>query len=325
MRTKTNRAVVVGIFIFLALAIFAAAVFTLGGKNRTFDRTMQVSALFDDVNGLKSGDNVWLAGVKIGTVKKVQFNNGTHVLVTMNIEKDAQHLIKKDSKAKIGSEGFIGNKLVVISAGSPGTPNITRNDILPVEKAVNTDDMLSTLQKNNENLKVITDNFKEVSESIVHGNGAVASLIKDSTLVGELHSVIANFRQASLESRQAVARINTFTEQLNKQGSFAHELVSDTIIMNSLRGSVTYLRGAAFSASEFADNLNKAGDELMDPDNPAGAFLRDKKMTEQLRIIIMNLRAGTQKLDEDLEALQHNFLLKGFFKKREKEAQQNNK
>jgi len=321
--TNTNRALIVGIFIFVALAIFITAVFTLGGKNKTFDKTLQVTALFDDVNGLKAGDNVWLSGVKIGTVKKLSFNDKSQVLVIMNIEKEAQHLIRKDSRAKIGSDGFIGNKIIVIYAGSVSSPQIAKNDLLQVEKSVNTEDMLSTLQANNKNLQVITENFKLISENIARGNGAIASMIRDTTLVAELHSVVANFRKASLDSRMALTEIETFAKQLNKEGTLAHEMVSDTIIMNSLRGSVTYLRDAAFSASEFADNLNNAGEELNDPDNPAGALLKDKKVAMQLKMIIQNLQSGSQKLDEDLEALQHNFLLRGFFKKREKEKEKN--
>jgi len=319
MKTKTNRALVVGIFIFVALAIFIAAVFTLGGKNKTFDKTLQVKALFDDVNGLKAGDNVWLSGVKIGTVRKLSFNEKSQVEVVMNIEKEAQHLIRKDSKAKIGAEGFIGNKLVVIYPGSPAAAQITKNDWLQVEKAISTDDMLATLQSNNKNLQTITDNFKQISEQLVKGNGAVASLIRDSTLVKELHTVVGNFRQASANSREALADIESFTKQLNKEGSFAHDLVADTVIMNSIRGSVTYLRDAAFSASEFANSLDNAGEELNDPSNPAGALLKDKKMAMQLKMMIQNLQSGSQKLDEDLEALQHNFLLRGFFKKRDRE------
>ena len=126
--TNTNRALVVGIFIFAALAIFITAVFTLGGKNKTFDKTLQVTAIFDDVNGLKSGDNVWLSGVKIGTVKKLSFTDKSQVQVVMNIEKEAQHLIRKDSRAKIGSDGFIGNKIIVIYAGSSTSPQIAKND-----------------------------------------------------------------------------------------------------------------------------------------------------------------------------------------------------
>jgi phospholipid/cholesterol/gamma-HCH transport system substrate-binding protein len=45
-------------------------------------------------------------------------------------------------------------------------------------------------------------------------------------------------------------------------------------------------------------------------------LLQDTKVANQLRAIITNLESSSRKLDEDLEALQHNFLLRGFFKKK---------
>ena len=60
--TKNTRAVLVGIFIFLALVIFIVGVLTLGGQRKTFADTIDVSATFDDVNGLQRGSNIWYAG-----------------------------------------------------------------------------------------------------------------------------------------------------------------------------------------------------------------------------------------------------------------------
>jgi phospholipid/cholesterol/gamma-HCH transport system substrate-binding protein len=53
-----KRAITVGIFIFIALAIFIAGVLALGGQNKTFADTITVRAIFNDVNGLQAGNNV---------------------------------------------------------------------------------------------------------------------------------------------------------------------------------------------------------------------------------------------------------------------------
>src|ERR671927_175103 len=105
--TKNSRPVVVGIFILVGIAILVVAVFTLGGQKKTFVKGFTVNAVFDDVNGLQSGNNVWLSGVKIGTVKKIAFYNNTRVLVTLNLDNSIASHIHKDSYAKIGSESFI--------------------------------------------------------------------------------------------------------------------------------------------------------------------------------------------------------------------------
>src|SRR5215217_1880205 len=97
--TNNKRAITVGIFIVLGLAIFVAGVLTLGGQKRTFEKKVYVKALFDDVGGLQVGNNVWFSGVKVGTVKKMTFTPKSQVEVIMSIETKAQQFIKKDAKA----------------------------------------------------------------------------------------------------------------------------------------------------------------------------------------------------------------------------------
>ena len=50
---NTKRAVTVGIFIFLGLAILVAGVLTLGGQQKTFEKKIKVKAIFEDVGGLQ--------------------------------------------------------------------------------------------------------------------------------------------------------------------------------------------------------------------------------------------------------------------------------
>ena len=149
MQNTTKKAVTVGIFVFLGLLIFIAGVLTLGGQKNTFQKKITVKAIFDDVGGLQTGNNVWFSGVKIGTVKNMMFSGNSKVEVIMNIDKKAQQYIRKDAKAKISSEGFIGNKLVVIYGGSMQTQPIEENDLLDVESGLSTDEIMATFQENN--------------------------------------------------------------------------------------------------------------------------------------------------------------------------------
>ena len=107
MKTNNKRAATVGIFILFGVAIFIAGILTLGGQKKTFEKKVAVKAVFSDVGGLQEGNNVWFSGVKIGTIKKMNFTPNSQVEVIMSIESKAQQYIKKDAKAKISSEGFI--------------------------------------------------------------------------------------------------------------------------------------------------------------------------------------------------------------------------
>jgi phospholipid/cholesterol/gamma-HCH transport system substrate-binding protein len=195
---KSKRTVIVGLFVTIGLLILLVGVFTLGGQKKSFVPSILVQAVFDNVNGLQKGDNVWFSGVKVGTVKSVNFNGGnSQIRVTMHVEKKAQEFIRKDAKAKIGAEGFIGNKLVVIYGGTPQAGAIEGGEHLQVERTLSTDDMMATLQKNNENLVAITTDFKTVSNRLVNGEGTAGALLTDASLYKSLQSTATNLQIAA--------------------------------------------------------------------------------------------------------------------------------
>src|SRR4029079_7034349 len=129
MKTNNNkRAVALGIFIVVGLAIFIAGILTLGNQKKTFEKKVTVKAIFSDAGGLHAGNNIWFLGVKVGTIKKISFIGHSQVEILMNIESNAQNFIMKDAKAKVGSDGLIGNKIVVIYGGSEHSSPIADND-----------------------------------------------------------------------------------------------------------------------------------------------------------------------------------------------------
>lgn len=323
--TKNSRPVVVGIFILLGLVILVVAVFTLGGQKKTFVKGFTVNAVFDDVSGLQAGNNVWLSGVKIGTVRKISFYNNTKVLVSMNLEKSIEPHIHKDAFAKIGSESFIGNKIVVIYGGTPGAPQVQDDGFLAVEKTISTDSMLSTLQSNNQNLLAITNSFKSISKKIDSGSGTIGYLLNNASMarklnasMNSLQATMNNFQTAAQTSKAVLANLEAFTTRLNTEGSLANKLATDTTLFNVLKGTLTQLRDVTTTASQITDNLKAASDRLHDTANIPGVLLNDVEAGKALKNTIMNLESGSEKLDEDLEAVQHNFLLRGYFKKKNK-------
>lgn len=320
-----KRPVIVGFFILVGLAILVVTVFTLGGQKKTFAKSFTLNAVFDDVAGLQKGNNIWFSGVKVGTIKNISFSKNTQVLVEMNVDQELQQHIRKDAKAKISTDGLIGNKIVVIYGGTSNAPIIASGAYLAVEKMISTDEMLATFQKNNVNLLAVTTNFKEISDNILHGKGSVSRLLNDPELANRLNTVVTNFNRVALNSERFSKSLDDYGIKLNTQGNFANDLATDTIMINSLRGTVTQLREAAYEASAITNNLSRASEQLNNRGTPVGAILNDSLTGEALKNTILNLESGTKKLDEDLEALQHNFLLRGFFKNKRKQEEEEQK
>lgn len=324
-KLKNNRPLLVGIFIFLGLVILVIAVFTLGGQKKTFVKSVTVNAVFEDVGGLLKGANVWFSGVKVGTVRSISFYGDKDVLVTMSIDQHAESHIHKDAKAKIGSDGLIGNKIVIIYGGTANTPQVEKNNFLAVEKALSTDDMLATLQVNNKNLAEITGSFKSIAKKIDSGNGALGTIINDPAIgdklaatINNLQIISDNFKATSASSKVALSDFKNFTGKLNKPGNSINDLVSDTAMYDDVSGTLSELRSASSSISKFTANLKIMSDRLNEKNNAVGVLLNDSASANSLKVMLNNLETSSKKLDEDLEAAQHNFLLRGYFKKKAK-------
>src|SRR5436190_1926845 len=91
MKSKeVAQSVKLGIFVLMGLVLFIGAVFLVGSQNNVFSKTFTAHAIFKNVEGLNEGDNVWLSGVKIGTVRKVNIVKEGKVVVTLSL-KDKQN------------------------------------------------------------------------------------------------------------------------------------------------------------------------------------------------------------------------------------------
>jgi phospholipid/cholesterol/gamma-HCH transport system substrate-binding protein len=329
MKSEPNkRAIIVGIFIVLGLVFLLAGILAVGNIRSTFVKKIQVTTIFDDVNGLQAGNNVWFSGVKIGTVDKLRFYGESQVRVVFKIDEKSQQYIRKDAKVKISTDGLIGNKIIIIYGGSSMAQSVVDGDTLGIERQISTDDMISTLQQNNANLLAITTDFKTISKKLVDGEGSIGKLLSDESLYKSLGVTLASLERSSTHAEKLTAAISDYGAKLNQKGSLANDLVTDTTIFKNVQASVRQLKQLTITASEVTDNLKAASSnvsiatsKLESKSSPLGVLLYDEVSAEHLKATLKNLEGGSQKLDEDLRALQDNFLLRRYFKKKKKAEQ----
>jgi len=113
-------------------------------------------------------------------------------------------------------------------------------------------------------------------------------------------------------------QLNQFGNKLNTKGGLADKFLTDTATFNRIKAAAAELQQAANNASTLTNNLNKASNKLTSTDNALGVLLNDPKGAAEIQSTLSNLQQSSVKLNEDLEAAQHNFLLKGFFKQQAK-------
>jgi phospholipid/cholesterol/gamma-HCH transport system substrate-binding protein len=317
MKNSPNkRGVIVGLFIFVGLLLLVVCVLIIGNLHETFKKKTEIVTLFYDVSGLQVGNNIWFSGVKIGTVSSLKFYAVRRVKVMMKIEDKAVPYIHQDAFVKLSTDGLIGNKILVIYGGTSRTPQVSEGDTLRVEKTFTSDDMINTLQENNKNLLEITNDLKIISHKIAGGEGTIGKLISDNSLYAHLDSATLSLQNASIQAKELINSLTTFSKGLNKKGTLANELTTDTVVYKSIRASVLHLQQMSDNANVFINNLKEAS---TNPHSTIGVLLHDEESGTRLKQTIKNLESGTLKLDQDLEAAQSSFLLKGFFRKQAKE------
>ncbi|HLI93622.1 MAG TPA: MlaD family protein, partial [Puia sp.] len=265
----------------------------------------------------QAGANVWFEGMKVGTVKRLSFDGRRHVRVEMDVDRSAGQYIPMNANASVGLDGLIGNRIVVLRGRGENAPPIADGAVLPGGRQEGSD-MLGTLGESSRNLVKITEDLREVARKIDTGGGTVGRLINDGSLAAGMQRLVNRMNQAAVDLQQSSADIRTFSAGLNNKSGLTARLVNDTTLFSSLLATAATINEAAGRASAAMDTAYRALGALNDTSRPVGMLLGDRETAADLRATIANLRKSSVELSEDLEALQHNFLLRGFFRKKQK-------
>lgn len=318
MRNDNKKSVIVGIFVLIGIVIMVTGILTLGAQQKVFVQSYKLKAVFDDVEGLQRGNNIWFSGVKIGTVSKIRFYGDSQVEIEMNVDANTQDFIRKDSKATISSDGLIGNKIIVIYGGTTQAPVIEDGDRLEAVMPLDTDSMMETLQENNENLVSITNDLKVLTGKIANGEGIVGAVLTDSLLAENFRNMVANLEQTAANSNQLTADLKKFSSSFEKEGTLIYELANDTSIFASLKSSANKLEQTTEEASTAASNINEATGKLNSTDNALGMLLNDEEFAAYVKESLANAEATTELLNENLEALKYAWIMRKAHKRKEK-------
>ncbi|QBQ40246.1 MlaD family protein [Sphingobacterium psychroaquaticum] len=319
--SERKRTLTVGLFVLVGLIILVAGILVLGTQQNKFSKNLVITTFFKDVKGLKVGNNVWFSGVKVGIIKEITFQSIDDVKVVMHIEEKSSEFIREDVNAKLGSDGLIGNAIVSLVGGTDRVPPIKDGDVIKSVNGTDTEAMFATLQANNENLVEITKNFAILSKQMVEGKGTVGALLTDSTIAESLKGSVGSLNKVMSDANKATANLAALMTKLNGNQGLIHDLTTDTEVFASLRQSAAQLQGVTQTATALMSNLNETSKRLNDKDNAVGVLLNDPATAVEIKAILNNLNASTAKLDENMKALQSNFLFRGYFKKQLKEQE----
>lgn len=313
-----SRNVKLGIFVFAGTVFFIGVLYMIGSKRNLFSSNILVSAKFHNADGLMSGNSVRFAGINIGTVKSVDIINDTTVLVKMVIEDKVSEHIKKNSIASIGTDGLMGNKLVNISSVSELADDIEDGDELKTFKAISAAEMMQTLSITNENIKIITEDLKQISSKL-NKNNSLWDFLADTTLTENLRQTIVSIRLTGDRTAYVAGDLKQLMAGVKDGKGTLGALLMDTSLSKNLTQSVVNIKLVSNDLAIVSGDLTNITKGIKNGEGAVGTLLMDTTFVHNMNKSMENLNTGTKGFSENMEALKHSIFLRKYFKKQAKE------
>lgn len=219
-----------GLFIAGGIALFMLAIFIIGKQQNLFNPVFKLTTTFNNVSGLQVGNNVRFTGINVGTVDNISIINDSTVRVDMLIKKEVNKFIKSDCIVTIGSEGLIGDRLLMITQGSSDAPLAKEGMQLASSEPVETDAIMASLEVTAVNAEIISQQLAEIMVNINSGKGTLGRLIQDTVIAENLSETMLNIKKSSkgLDENMEAAKHNFLLKgYFNKKEKEAAKLLEE--------------------------------------------------------------------------------------------------
>lgn len=317
MEKTVSEKIRLGLFVIVGLLIFVLAVYFIGEKQKMFGQTDQLNAVFNNVNGLQLGNNVRYSGINIGTVRGIEMVNDTTIRVKMVIEKSVFSHIRKDAIASIGSDGLVGNMIVNITPGIGTSPLVISNDQINSVNRIRTDDVLNTLNTTNQNIAQITSDLLKITKTIQRGKGTLGLLINDTLMGTDVKKSLEYIKKTGKGTTETVSKLNQLMTSLNQNNNVIGVL-KDSAVANKIKVLVNDLVVSGKKVTVLIDNANATITQIKEGEGAINYLSTNADFAKKLDSTMTNINQASYRLNENLEALKHNFLFRNYFKKKEK-------
>jgi phospholipid/cholesterol/gamma-HCH transport system substrate-binding protein len=308
-----------GLFVLAGTLLLITGLYLLGSKRNLFRSTVQLSAYFHQVGGLRPGNNVRYAGINVGTVEEITIESDTAVLVVMAIrEQDAAHILD-NAIASLGSDGLMGNKLVNIGPGTGQGAPISDGTLLKSSVPLDTDLMMRTLDRTNVNMAAITDDLREISDRI-NRPGTLVYLLTDTLLANSLRASLDELQGAATHARGATAEVEAIMNDVRAGKGALGTLVSDPTAEQQVRDWLATMQQLADSLAHASAQVDRFTAALNAPGSVGYTLSQDTAAAADVRRTLDQLQKSSVLLEQDLKALQSNWFFRGYFKDQEKAA-----
>lgn len=305
----------VGLVVMIGFVMFSVAILSFGTIRNYFLPRVPVEVFFSNVKGLKQGAPVWLAGVEVGNVKRIQpptdgQPNGIRVIT--EIDTAMRVMIKADSTASIRTQGLLGDQYIELSLGSPSAPPLPAGaplqGVLPVDIKELVSGSSETLEEISRFLKNIggftTDQISKFIQNLNvlitrlnEGGGTAGRLLNDPTLYKEVKDLTVATKELVKkleESQGTLGKAIQDPELYNRLNTAAGSFETFSKKLEHGEGSL----GKAASDPQLYEHLSRAAERLDNltaklekGEGAAGQLLQDKEVFNDMKALVADMRA----------------------------------
>jgi len=322
MEAQTKNNIKLGLLVLAGLLLVILTLYLVGKNQHLFGSNFQLKARFSNISGLMKGNNIRFSGIQVGTVKQIEILNDTTIEVTMLIDEKVKPFMHRNAIASIGTEGLMGNKIINIIPSPSPAPAVEEDVMLASQRNVNTDEMLQTLNRTNNNIADISEDLKNAAHR-VSTSAALWSLLNDSGLALNVRTSLAHINQAAANTQSFTRDIREIIAQTKEGKGSMGQLLRDTGFYRDLEQATLTIDQAGKGAHDLVGHLDglvlQLQEDLARGKGTANALLRDSLIVMKLNASLDNIQKGTDGFNQNMEALKHNFLFRGYFRRLEKE------
>jgi len=318
MEKTTSQKIRLGLFVIIGLLIFILAIYFIGDKEKMFGKTNHLKTIFNNVNGLQLGNSVRYSGISVGTVRGIEMINDTSIRVDMIIDKTIFPYIKKDAVATISSDGLVGNMIISIIPGKGNESSVDPGDEISSNNRIRTEDMMNTLSVTNKNAAKLTANLLKITNKIIEGKGTLGLLLNDTLMSKDLRETMRYLKSTTKKTSETVTKIDKLVTSLDKNDNVIG-VIKDPAVANKIKNMVTNLDQSTIELNKVISHLDATILNIKEGKGTINYLSNNPELVQKIDSTMTNINGASFKLNQNMEALKHNFLFRGYFKKQEKE------
>jgi len=191
MKTTSGQKIKIGLFTFIGLLVLVLGIFFIGNRKNLFSSTFNIYGTFKNVNGLQVGNNVRFAGINVGVVQDINIVTDSSVRVDLTLNNSVKKFIKTDSKISIGSDGLMGDKLIVIAPGGViSTQAVQNGSQLSAINPVDVDKIIAKLTGVANNAESLTAGLSAIVAKVNSGKGSLGRLLNNDQLSKDIEGTV---------------------------------------------------------------------------------------------------------------------------------------